>query len=511
MTFKLLVVDDEAIMRKGIANFIDWDSLDCQVAGTAGNGIEAIEFIKARPVDIVITDIKMPVADGLAVAKYIHENKPEIRVILLTGYADFEYAKTAIKYNVSAFILKPTNKKELIEAIQDAQKQIATSKKQSSSAKEELAFLKDQLLLEMTGSAWLPSFQERLSSLEICLEHYYVAAFQMDPLENDIAFLKGIIIDGKKDAYCYRYNNLVIAVYFLDGCYESAPDTVLENCRDITVIARTLDSRKVSVGISRYHNGASDFSFAVSEAIHALTLNFYYEKNIALFSDAPEDADYDLTAENSLDLFHFENHLHNWLFEDANGVLHKMFNKLKAGFVNSADAKNLCAQVYYICCRVLIKRENASPPGEFLSRISEAADIFSLENTVYELMAYTKEHFAGSAAAQNKLFEHAVRFIHGHLSEPLSLEIIAEHLHISASHLSRTFKKVCGESLTEYINHVRIEKAKEYLLRQDILAYEAADLVGYHDATYFSSIFKKYTGVSPTEYRQGVLKQNIEL
>lgn len=160
---------------------------------------------------------------------------------------------------------------------------------------------------------------------------------------------------------------------------------------------------------------------------------------------------------------------------------------------------------------MLIKRENASPPGEFLSRISEAADIFSLENTVYELMAYTKEHFAGSAAAQNKLFEHAVRFIHGHLSEPLSLEIIAEHLHISASHLSRTFKKVCGESLTEYINHVRIEKAKEYLLRQDILAYEAADLVGYHDATYFSSIFKKYTGVSPTEYRQGVLKQNIEL
>jgi two-component system response regulator YesN len=156
---------------------------------------------------------------------------------------------------------------------------------------------------------------------------------------------------------------------------------------------------------------------------------------------------------------------------------------------------------------VLIKRENAAPPGEYLSRITQASDIFSLEHTVFELMAYTKDHFVGTAA-QNKLFDHAVKFIHSHLSEPLSLEVLSDHLHISASHLSRTFKKVCGESLTEYINHVRIEKAKEYLLRQDILAYEVADLVGYHDATYFSSIFKKYTGVSPTEYRQGALKSN---
>lgn len=502
MTFKLLVVDDEAIMRKGIANFIDWDSFDCKVAGTAGNGIEAIEFIKANPVDIVITDIKMPVADGLDVAQFIYENKPEVKVILLTGYADFEYAQTAIKYNVSAFILKPTNKKELLDAIQDAQKQIITSKKHSSIAKEELAFLKDQLLLEMTNSAYLPSFQERLSNLGISLEHYYIAAFQLVPLESDIAFLKNIILNEKENAYCYRYNHLIIAVYFLNHRNEYIPESILENCREITVIARTLDSRQISVGVSQYHCNASDFCYAVSEAIHALTLNFYYEKNVVFFADAPENADYDLTAENSLDLFHFENHLHNWLFEDANAVLHKIFNKFKSNFVRSADAKNICVQIYYICCRVLIKRENASPSGEYLSRIGKASDIFSLENTVYELMDYTKEHSVGNAAAQNKLFENTVKFIHGHLAEPLSLEILSEHLHISSSHLSRTFKKVCGESLTEYINHARIEKAKEYLLQPDILAYEAADLVGYHDATYFSSIFKKYTGVSPTEYRQ---------
>ena len=148
---------------------------------------------------------------------------------------------------------------------------------------------------------------------------------------------------------------------------------------------------------------------------------------------------------------------------------------------------------------MLIKRENDAPSGEYLSRISNATDIFSLENTVYALMDYTKEHSVGNAAVQNKLFDHAVKFIHSHLSEPLSLDILSDHLHISPSHLSRT----------EYINHMRVEKAKEYLLQKDILAYEVANLVGYNDATYFSSIFKKYTGVSPTEYRQNLLKQTF--
>lgn len=104
MTFKLLIVDDESTMRKGIAEFMNWNSIDCEVA------------------------------------KYVFENCPEKKVILLTGYADFKYAKTAIQYNVSAFILKPTNKKELFEAVQAAQNQLVTSKHTDSIAREKMPF-----------------------------------------------------------------------------------------------------------------------------------------------------------------------------------------------------------------------------------------------------------------------------------------------------------------------------------------------------------------------------------
>lgn len=505
MIFKLLIVDDEATMRKGIANFMNWEAIDCEVAATASDGLEAIDILKETPIDIVITDIKMPEADGLEVAKYVYENHPDIKVILLTGYADFEYAQTAIRYNVSSFILKPTNKKSLFEAVQEAQKSLIISKKNSSIAKEELAFLKDQLLQELTDQPCTKKRQERLDELGLSLEHYCIAAFQMTSSGDDIASLKRIIIEEKRNAYCYRYNNLIITVYFLARPCTDVPAEILNNCREIAKIAGSLAERDILAGISNPHSHAPEFGTAVAEAIHALSLTFYASENISLFSDAPENDTYSLTAENSMDLFRFENCLNNRQFDSAASTINSIFMKFKSNLTNSYDAKNICSQIYYICSRVLIQSttDNAGLEAEYLSEIHRAADIFSLEQTIRRLTSLTCQRLLGEHVIQNKLASSAVSYIHEHLAEPLSLESLAQELHISASHLSRTFKKSRNESLTEYINRARIEKAKEYLKTTDTLTYEIAELVGYHDPTYFSSIFKKYVGVSPTEYRQG--------
>ena len=179
---------------------------------------------------------------------------------------------------------------------------------------------------------------------------------------------------------------------------------------------------------------------------------FYSESNIALFSDFSNCEKCDLTAENSLDLFRFESSLNNWLFDDASCVLSHMIAKFKSNFINSQDAKNICAQIYYICCRVLIKKDGSPPEAVYLDRIHHSSDIFTLEQAINQLMAYTKEHFIRTIGGQNRLIENTIKYIHENLSNPLSLENIADHLHISSSHLSRTFKKTCNESLTEFIN-----------------------------------------------------------
>lgn len=502
MIFKLLIVDDEATMRKGISNFMDWDSIGCEVAGTASDGLEAIQFLRHNHVDIVITDIKMPEADGLAVAKFVFENLPDVKVILLTGYADFKYAQTAIQYNVSDFILKPTNKKDLFSSVKTAQQKIIAARRHTSFAEEEFTFLKDQLLQELTTGPFSSELEERLEQFQLPLDCYFIAAFQFIPFENDISSLKKIIVEERQNTYCYRYNNLMITIYFSEQPRESVPSYILDSCKEIAAITYALDSRQAAAGISRCHSGAAGFSAAVSEAIHALNLNFYSENNIALFSDFSNCEKCDLTAENSLDLFRFESSLNNWLFDDASCVLSHMIAKFKSNFINSQDAKNICAQIYYICCRVLIKKEGSPPEAVYLDRIHHSSDIFTLEQAIDQLMAYTKEHFIRTIGSQNRLTENTIKYIHENLSNPLSLENIADHLHISSSHLSRTFKKTCKESLTEFINRTRIEKAKDYLTHSDILSYEIAELVGYNDPAYFSSIFKKYTGLSPTDFRQ---------
>ncbi|MBD5550495.1 MAG: response regulator [Lachnospiraceae bacterium] len=495
MTFKLLIVDDESTMRKGIAEFMNWNSIDCEVAGTASDGLEAIAFLREQDADIIITDIKMPEADGLDVAKYVYENCPEKKVILLTGYADFEYAKTAIQYNVSAFILKPTNKKELFEAVQTAMNQLVTSKRHSSIAREKEAFLKEQFLQKITDQPYQPSFQDKLKEFGISLCCYYVAAFRLVPFNDDINSLKKIIIDEKKNAYCYRYNNLILVIYF-----HSDQEKILQNLHEIEAITRILDSREISAGISRFHNTPATFRQAVSEAIQALTLNFYTENNIALFSEELTE-EYDLTAENSLDLFQFENLLLDWQFQEAETLLMNLFAKFKRNFVNAQDVKNICAQIFYICSRITIKKELDTLSADYLNTIRSAGDIFALEQTVTEMFHTLKLCLCDNAGAQGQLTERAMRYIEENLAADLSLEQIADHLHISSSHLSRTFKKTADISLTDYINQVRINKAKELLLGTDVYIYAISEMVGYHDATYFSSIFKKLTGISPSEYR----------
>ena len=162
MIFHLLIVDDEAAARKGLSCFIDWESIDCTVAATACDGADAIRKIENEPIDIVITDIKMPEVDGLGLAKYIYENHPQIAVILLTGYAEFEYARTAIRYNVSCFLLKPTPKDEIVAAVKEAQQKIIISRNRDSIAKSELAFLKDQFLQDLTCGNVREDTQKRL-------------------------------------------------------------------------------------------------------------------------------------------------------------------------------------------------------------------------------------------------------------------------------------------------------------------------------------------------------------
>lgn len=496
MIFHLLIVDDEAATRKGLSCFIDWESIDCTVTATACDGADAIRKIESSPVDIVITDIKMPEIDGLGLARYIYENHPQIAVILLTGYAEFEYARTAIRYNVSSFLLKPTPKNEIIDAVKQAQQKIIISKRQDSIAKNELAFLKDQFLQDLTCGYAGEDTQKRLEQFKISLDNYYIAAFRLDESPAEIHQLKELIIHQKTNSYCFRYNNLILSVYF-----ENDPAPVIENCQEIIRIPGQLYSMKVSVGISRLHHGAEEFSAAAYEAIHTLSLAFYSASSVSVFDRQNDQPEYILSAEDTLSLYELENAIRRRDFSSAASITNALFLKLKSNLVNEADAKNICSHIYFLTFRVLAKYGLTLPREDFLTMISRSGDIFQLEDIVGQLLAFTKKELTASRRKYSQSVQDAITYIQEHLAENLTLEEIARFAHMNSSYLSRIFKKECGCSLTEHITAARMEKAKEFLADTNLLTYEIAERIGINDSSYFSLLFRKYSGLTPTEYR----------
>lgn len=333
MIFHLLIVDDEATMRKGLSSFINWESIDCIVSGTACDGADAIKKMQETPIDIIITDIKMPGIDGLELSKYVYENHPEIAIILLSGYAEFEYARTAIQYNVSHFLLKPTSKDEIVAVVKDVQEKIIISKRKNLIAKNELAFLKEQILQELTCSGLTSDIMERLKKYGILLDAYYVAAFRLANASTDIKQLKENIIQQKANSYCFRYNNLILSVYYSDELSH-----VIENCGEIINISDQIYSMNISVGISQFHQGAEEFSTAASEAIYTLSLNFYSVSPIAVFDGQNNQAEYILSAEDTLSLYDLETSILQRDFPAAFSTVNALFIKLKSNFVNESDS-----------------------------------------------------------------------------------------------------------------------------------------------------------------------------
>lgn len=191
--YKILLVDDEILVRDAIRENIDWKSLDCELVGDCENGRQAVEFIQTHEVDIVLTDICMPYMDGMELSEFLHDNYPDILIVIFSGFGEFEYAKKAIRYNVSEYMLKPVTASELTKVIRNMKEKLDSRKKEQrkieSLAQTSQDYHKNadiirskalETLVNCTRDVQV-SLQE-LKKLGICFDcsSYRVAVFDMD-------------------------------------------------------------------------------------------------------------------------------------------------------------------------------------------------------------------------------------------------------------------------------------------------------------------------------------------
>lgn len=349
---KVLIVDDEKMVRDGLVYTMPWKELGIEVVGAAANGKAALEIIREKKPQVVLTDIMMPEMNGLELLEIIKAEIPNIKVVILSGYDDFQYAQKALKSGVVDYLVKPVDADELTQLMERI----------GDSLQEDLTFDKDKLYFQ--------------KEIEDELEKYIVA-----------------IRAGKNQA----------ALSTISGIF--GKETIK------------------NLPIEKYHKLSVDI---------VNTICLMLEK-------------YGVELENTV---------------------------------------------------------NESYPGHYL----ELLNITSVQELSEWMQEFTKRIILlfddNNGENYKMVISKAIDFIDNHYYEDLSVQRVAQNVYLNSNYFSHLFKKIRKESFTDYLNKVRIEKAKSLLTENIYKVYEVSDMVGYSDYKYFSSVFKKLVGVSPTEYNK---------
>lgn len=528
--YNVMIVDDEPVIKKGLICFVDWNSLDCAVVCEASNGLEAVEKLNTHEVHILISDIRMPGMDGIELSKYVSEKYPDIKIILLTAFADFSYAQQAIKYNVADYVIKTNPSDKLAEAVMKARQLIEQQKEKA----EKLLHWKDRVIENLSaarekffndvfgGILYVPEeIEKRINEFGIALDDYFVVSFKInsiaeeDPLSahhDQRRFLKAIrnflalaLKDYTYDMFMMSKDLLVTVVSFTGMSSSAFLHSLVQTCDEILKMANHFMKFTLNVGISGVHSSSADLRKAYNESLEALMGNLTENERPLVYRSGADDS----SAYSPIDTQQYVQELSNSLKsgngEEAASILKALFQEYKDQNRPMEQFKVAGILIYSLCSRLL---ESHSPePSEPImnntgtyEQIHGSMSLHGLYQILLRLLETTAAMISSKEKQYSYLIKEVNKYIRDNYRDEIDLQSIADYIHISCGYLCRLFKKETGESIIDALNKFRMETAKRLLLNSPVKIYEVAVSVGFKDQSYFTYVFKKYTGVSPKEY-----------
>lgn len=517
---KVMLVDNEAAIRKGLAHGIRWESLGCSVVAQAEDGEDALAQISRVLPDIVISDIRMPGMDGLTLAGELYRRWPHIKTIILTGFPDFSYAQRAIAYQVVDFVLKPTSVEQLTAAIEKARVQIQKEQTHqklrselASRSEENLSLQQDMLLRDLIHRVRLSTLYvySCMAQLRMDLRNYYVLSLMVEPLEgeeeaNCLPFLQdaqAILRDSIPDHRIWFITEGDQACCAVLQAPEIQDLSAL--CGEAVDAVGSIPRYQVSIGVSLHHTDPLTLADAAEEAEQARQFADYAhpEQPVIGYADVPT-VDQEAMAEIIQVLQQIKTAVEHGKPDAAQKSLQALFRHIHMKKLPAGEVRSIYISVYHFCSTQLFwnrDTESISNSLPALQALLQSGSIRELEEylcTFVELLYQQRDYRLESPDDLIKAIRH---FIQQHYMEELTLETLAEKVHLSPSYLSKLFKRETGENLSIYIQNVRIQQAKILLCTTDLKTYEVAERVGISDPVYFSRTFKKITGMKPKDFR----------
>lgn len=525
---RVLIVDDEPFIRQGLKLLIDWEKHGCEVMGEASNGKEAIDIVENNTVDLIITDIKMPEINGIELIKKIKEsNHSNIKFIVLSGFYEFEYAKSAIKYGVKDYILKPIQKDELNHVLDEFQREFI--KEQDHMSKIEKAkkasyeMSLNKLILGKADSGTIKNLNDELKPSD------YIRFILID-----IDFAK-MSIDEKNDCRLKFYSkikellhneeeNLICELddkknmYSLGFIYDKKflGDNVFDDREYINNLVyklRKVIDHKFYVYVGKNVSVIEELKDSYESASMLKIIDS--DKNVIYYEDIyKESCRSEIIKKQYMD--DLINSIEENSKEKIQKSIHSFYDSFKDGLI---DLEIIKINIDYLLFNLInIEKDiNGESNKEELMGLIELLDI---ENIISRDSSKNLENFSLNFAEYlNNLRKNSAKGILSYIDkeisenymEKLSLKSLSEKYYLNSAYLGQIFKKKYKVSFKDYLNEFRIEKAAEILKRSDEKIYEIAEKVGYSNNDYFINKFTQIKGKTPFKYRKEFLDSEEKL
>ncbi|AZS15109.1 response regulator [Paenibacillus lutimineralis] len=500
----ILVVDDHQDEREGIAFLIEELALPLQVE-IADNGRRALEYLQEHSVDILFTDVRMPQMDGLVLTRQALELHPELKVILFSGFAEFEYAQTAIALGVSDYLLKPVNVEAFQATMNKVISELTDRQQQDEQSLMKQAYAKKHILFTLiNGAQEPPSMQGLWHDFPTYYEGVLLLEFEKDFFENaDMEFEAYLLSLIGTPADYINLNGCQSLLLFPErrGVHSSLSYQELA----IQIHDSILFKYRVNcyIGIRKGLTAIHDLAGVLPELEPLMEYRFFL----------PDTFIFDVKNEMMLSEQDFPDLSDNQLIEQIRGnIRERDLFSLKANiellyqkYVRQVQfsqlyVKHTFSTVYQSIMSFINASEREINLG--IEQIYKAEDLRNIKHMIREGIAKLEQSTGNLEPAPNRDIVATKQYIEENYAEDLNLELLAARVYLSPHYLSSMFKKTTGCGINKYIKNLRMQKAKDMLTHTHLKIADVCSAVGYRNLSYFCQNFRDFYGQTPEKFRQ---------
>ncbi len=528
--YKVYIVDDETRVRKGLQRHFDWAKFDIEVAGEASNGEQAFEILRQQPVDILVTDVKMPKMDGIELAFRLRELYPEIKIIFISGHDDLDFLKSSLKLGAIDYILKSIDLNELEQTICrvvgmiDAERQKTRLLRQmENKVRQSMPLLRDKFLVQLLRDPIENEsrLNERLDFLGLHLQEGSSLCVMVISVENYYEVFSGKqerdrqlvsfallnifqeLLERHFAGYCFEMRQGEYSAILMlreDGVFETELLALVAEVREFLIQHLSI---YVTVGVSQEADTLAELNVCYNEAVKAIRNKTYLGTGttVAIEGSRRQAEGFRLAAK-------FKKLMEQVALGDTEvlaALLQETFQAIE--MQDEATRWDLCFSLIFFAIPELEEYRD-SVDEEFASPRLVCERLLCLKTTERMYRLVEQFYIAYSEAARKKrnnpfsaVISQIKNCIHARFDENLTVSTIAGEVYLTPTYICLLFKQETGMTINDYLTEVRIKKAKEFLQQPQMKLYDICFAVGYTSPSYFSRLFKKHTGYTPSEYR----------